>query len=198
MLFRQHILEGIADGRVTLAFRRWRKAPPAEGSTLRTAVGVLTFTRVTTIDEGDITDDDLQRCGMSAPELQRSLAGEGTLLRIELRLTGPDPRIALRDARPREGEFADVAARLARFDRASDAAWTARYLQLIDDRPAVVSRELAEEVGADLPAFKRRVRRLKDLGLTESLDIGYRLSPRGRLVLDHLEQRPPRRDTPGD
>lgn len=192
MLFRQDILEGIAEGRVTLAFRRWRKAPPAEGSTLRTAVGVLTFNRVTTIDDGDITDDDLRRCGMSARELQRSLAGEGTLLRIELRLTGPDPRIALRDARPREDELADVAARLARLDRASDAAWTARYLQLIDDRPAVVSRELAEEVGADLPAFKRRVRRLKDLGLTESLDVGYRLSPRGRLVLDHLEQRSPR------
>lgn len=198
MLFRQDILEGIAEGRVTLAFRRWRKAPPAEGSTLRTAVGVLTFTRVTTIDEGDITDDDLRRCGMSAQELQRSLAGEGALLRIELRLTGADPRIALRDARPREDELADVAARLARLDRASDAAWTARYLQLIDDHPAVVSRELAEEVGADLPAFKRRVRRLKDLGLTESLGVGYRLSPRGRLVLDHLEQRPPRRDTPGD
>ena len=27
--------------------------------------------------------------------------------------------------------------------------------------------------------FKIRVRRLKDLGLTESLDVGYRISPRG-------------------
>ena len=27
--------------------------------------------------------------------------------------------------------------------------------------------------------FKRDVRKLKELGLTESLEIGYRLSPRG-------------------
>jgi len=32
----------------------------------------------------------------------------------------------------------------------------------------------------DKPSFKRRVRSLKELGLTESLEIGYRLSPRGR------------------
>jgi hypothetical protein len=28
MLFRRDILQGIAEGRVTLAFRRWRRAPP--------------------------------------------------------------------------------------------------------------------------------------------------------------------------
>jgi len=32
--------------------------------------------------------------------------------------------------------------------------------------------------------FKRRVRALKELGLTASLEIGYRLSPRGRQLLD--------------
>jgi ribosomal protein S19E (S16A) len=31
------------------------------------------------------------------------------------------------------------------------------------------------------------VRKLKELGLTESLKIGYRLSPRGRALLDGLE-----------
>jgi hypothetical protein len=33
------------------------------------------------------------------------------------------------------------------------------------------------------PAFKLNVRKLKELGLTESLDIGYRLSPRGEAVM---------------
>jgi hypothetical protein len=33
-------------------------------------------------------------------------------------------------------------------------------------------------------AFKRDVRRLKELGLTESLEVGYRLSPRGRAFLE--------------
>lgn len=35
----------------------------------------------------------MRRTGMSLDELRTSIAGEGTLLRIELRLTGDDPRI---------------------------------------------------------------------------------------------------------
>jgi ribosomal protein S19E (S16A) len=49
-----------------------------------------------------------------------------------------------------------------------------------------VSHVLARQVGADTAPFKRRVRQLKELGLTESLEVGYRLSPRGRAVLDRL------------
>jgi hypothetical protein len=70
LLFRQDILQGIAEGRVTLAFRRWRRAPPADGSSLRSPVGVLRLNRVTVIDEGDITPEDVRRTGMSVAELR--------------------------------------------------------------------------------------------------------------------------------
>jgi hypothetical protein len=53
--------------------------------------------------------------------------------------------------------------------------------------------ELAAELGRDTPSFKRDVRKLKELGLTESLDIGYRLSPRGVAVVD-AESGAPRPD----
>ena len=56
-------------------------------------------------------------------------------------------------------------------------------LRQIGDRPGVVSTVLAEAVGLERPDFKLRVRRLKALGLTESLEVGYRLSPRGRAFL---------------
>ena len=102
MLFRQDILQGIAEGRVTLAFRRWRRTPPADGSSLRSPVGVLCLDRVTVVDEGDITPEDVRRTGMSPDELRASIAGEGTLLRIELRLAGDDPRIALRERLPEQ------------------------------------------------------------------------------------------------
>jgi hypothetical protein len=185
MLFRQDILQGIADGRVTLAFRRWRKAPLAAGSTLRTPVGVLAIEGVSIVEEGDITADDLRRTGMSSDALRASLAGDGTLLRIELRLVGDDPRVALREQPPAREELAAIVARLARLDAAT-TPWTTQYLRLIDRQPATVARLLAPQVGSELPRFKRRVRQLKELGLTEGLEVGYRLSPRGAQVFAHL------------
>ena len=186
MLFRRDILQGIAEGRVTLAFRRWRRTPPADGSSLRSPVGVLCLDRVTVVDEGDITPDDVRRTGMSVDELRTSIAGEGTLLRIELRVAGEDPRIALRERLPDRAELERIIARLARIDAACRIPWTTRYLRLIADRSAIVSRTLAPMVDADIPLFKRRVRQLKELGLTESLEVGYRLSPLGRAVLEAL------------
>jgi hypothetical protein len=189
MLFRHDILQGIAEGRVTLAFRRWRRAPPAEGSSLRSPIGVLRLDRVTVVDEGDITPDDVRRTGLTVDELRASIAGEGTLLRIELLVAGDDPRIALRERLPDRAELDEIVARLARIDAASATPWTTRYLQLIAEQPGIVSHVLARQVDADVLPFKRRVRQLKELGLTESLEIGYRLSPRGRAVLEGLTGR---------
>lgn len=190
MLFRGDTLQGIAEGRVTLAFRRWRRAPPANGSSLRSPVGVLSLDRITIVDEGDITPEDVRRTGMSVDELRASIAGEGTLLRIELRLAGDDPRIALRERLPEDAELEAIVARLAGIDTAAPAPWTTRYLQLIAEQPGIVSRVLARQAGVEVPPFKRRVRHLKELGLTESLEVGYRLSPRGRAVLERLVRDP--------
>jgi hypothetical protein len=69
-------------------------------------------------------------------------------------------------------------------DRSSSRGpWTGAVLGLIADRPAVVSTVLAQAIGWERPDFKLHVRRLKALGLTFSLDVGYRLSPRGESYL---------------
>jgi hypothetical protein len=39
--------------------------------------------------------------------------------------------------------------------------------------------DLAVELGREREPFKIDVRKLKNLGLTTSLEVGYRLSPRG-------------------
>ena len=57
-------------------------------------------------------------------------------------------------------------------------------LRAIEAAPAVVSTELAAAVGMERPPFKLNVRKLKGLGLTESLEVGYRLSPRGERYLE--------------
>ncbi len=56
-------------------------------------------------------------------------------------------------------------------------------LELIADQPATLAADLAAQVGREKLPFKRDVRKLKELGLTESLPTGYRLSPRGRAFL---------------
>ena len=73
---------------------------------------------------------------------------------------------------------------MARFDAASgNGPWTRRYLELIRDNEGVRAPDLAARGGLDVPRFKRRVRQLKGLGLTISLDVGYRISPRGTTFL---------------
>ena len=183
MRFRQDVLRRIGEGEVTLAFRRWRRPTVKAGGTLRTAVGVLAIESVEIVGDDEITDADARRAGAESREAV--LAGgerKGPLHRIEFRLAGPDPRIALRertDISPEER--AEIDARLARLDAASrHGPWTATVLGLIDKRPGTRAPDLAASLGRATAPFKADVRKLKELGLTESLEVGYRLSPRGR------------------
>lgn len=182
-MFRSDTLEGIAAGRVRLAFRRWARARVRPGSRLRTPVGVVEVLDVAPVEE--ISDDELALTGLERGELEALLEGRpGALYRIELHLAGPDPRVGLRQqARLTSAEIADLQTRLARLDRAAPRPWTWQTLSLIAEHPAVVSTELAARLDEERATFKRRVRRLKELGLTESLEVGYRLSPRGQALL---------------
>jgi len=82
-------------------------------------------------------------------------------------------------------ERADLRARLARLDaRAPDGPWTRATLAIIDEHPGTRAAELAASLGRERLPFKADVRKLKALGLTESLERGYRISPRGRAFLD--------------
>ena len=183
MLFRQDVLRRIGAGNVTLAFRRWRRPTVKAGGTLRTAVGVLAIDSVEPVDEKRVTDADARRAGSADREtLLAELPGDGKLHRIEFRLAGPDPRVALRERRDiSPAERAEIDARLARLDAASrHGPWTAAVLRLIADRPATRAPDLAASLGRDTAPFKADVCKLKELGLTESLEVGYRLSPRGR------------------
>ena len=191
MLIKQGLLEAIAAGDVDLVFRRWARARVKEGSRSRTRVGVLEVTAVDVVTFAGLTDEDARRAGFaSRAELvaELRLHRTGRIHRIALRLAGPDPRVALRQrAALTERDTAELAARLARLDAASrHGHWTHRVLRLLARRPGVRAGDLCEAVGRERLAFKRDVRKLKELGLTESLEVGYRLSPRGRALLARL------------
>jgi DNA-binding transcriptional ArsR family regulator len=188
MLFKIHILDGIKAGKITLAFRRWTKPTVRAGGSLRTAIGVLAIEDIRAIEFAEISDDEARRAGFDSREtLMTDLAKarDGTVYRIEFHLSGPDPREALRqDDQLDVHGVAALQARLALLDRSG--AWTARALRLISECDGRTAGEIADSLGMEKPVLKRKIRLLKELGLTESLQSGYRLSDRGRVVYQRL------------
>ena len=63
MLIKQRILAGIVEGRITLAFRRWKRPTVSAGGSRRTAIGVLAMEAVDVVDEDKITKQDAKRAG---------------------------------------------------------------------------------------------------------------------------------------
>jgi hypothetical protein len=182
-LFREDVLDRIRSGRVSVVFRRWGDARVRAGTRLRTMIGLVEVRSVAQVE--DVVAADLDAAGYgSVDELRADIPGDPAhrLFRVEVGFAGADPRIALRDD---VDGVADVVARLERMDRgARRGPWTRTVLELIAARPATRAADLFADAGyADLASFKRDVRRLKELGLTESLEVGYRLSPRGEATL---------------
>jgi len=191
VLFPRVVLDGIARGEITLAFRRWDRPRVRPGTRLRTAIGVIAVESVKVVDPARISRADARRAGHAdQADLLAALAryadrADRPVYRVALRPDGDDPRVALRQRDELSpGEAEEVLARLARLDHASrHGPWTARVLRMIADQPGVRAPDLAAAEGRETRPFKADVRKLKELGLTESLEVGYRLSPRGHAVL---------------
>ncbi|GGN92947.1 hypothetical protein GCM10010112_80620 [Actinoplanes lobatus] len=190
MQIRPAELAAIRAGDVDVAFRRWEQPRVRIGTRMRTAVGLVEITSVDRVPVSSLTAADARRAGaVSLAALRRGLDRvhpDRPIYRIGLRYADVDPRHALRDAVPDAAEIDTIVAWLDRLDQASPTGpWTRETLLLIDELPATRAPDLAQRAGRDTPAFKQNVRKLKERGLTESLDIGYRLSARGAAVLDH-------------
>ena len=185
MLLRKDTLEGIARGEIDVAFRWWTKPTVKSGGTLQTQIGQLAIRSVERTTQSAVTVEDAQRAGFpSKAALIKAFPKKpgSRLYRVEFAIAGPDPRIALRNnAELSEDELQSITKRLARMD--ATRPWTRETLNLIAAKPETRAGDLAQELGRERLPFKADVRKLKALGLTESLEIGYRLSPRGRAYL---------------
>lgn len=149
-----------------------------------TSVGQLHISSVTPVTLKEISEADARRAGYgSLADLLRELRqyNAGKFYRIELGTLRPDPRIALREeAKLNKGTHRELSDRLQKLDVHSfDGPWTMRTLEVIRLHPGLRAGDLCTLVGQTIDRFKPNVRKLKNLGLTESLEIGYRLSPRG-------------------
>lgn len=198
MQFDRRNRDAILAGEVTVTFRRWKRPQATAGRVHRTSLGRIEIDEVDVVDPDTVTDADALAAGhQSAGELLEQLAGDPSLplYRVRFHLVeGPDPRDELAAAdRLDPDERREIDRRLDRLDVASrDGPWTRATLALIADRPATRAADLAAEVGRETQRFKTDVRKLKNLGLTTSLEVGYELSARGRAYLDRPGRRDPR------
>ncbi len=192
MRFTKDAWDGLADGSITVTFRRWKRCQVIVGNQYRSTAGMLEVDACDVITEGEITDADASKAGRNSATDALEQLGEATddttLYRVRFHLAGPDPRTELAITLPTEDELVDILKRLARLDaRSSHGAWTQAVLQVIHDQPAVRAPDLAEGFGRETKPFKLDVRKLKGLGLTQSQRVGYNISPRGSAVLDALK-----------
>jgi len=172
-------------GEVTVAVRRWRRPTVKAGGTLRTPSGVLATDSVQRVRQAQLTAATAHAAGYQTRRaLLASLAPEGTLYLVTFHPGGPDPRVALREqAELDAGERAELDDRLDAMDaRSPRGPWTRQTLRAIGERPGVRAPDLAAAAGVETKRYKTDVRKLKELGLTESLEVGYRLSPRGKAL----------------
>jgi hypothetical protein len=192
MLIKDEVIERIKSGEITLLFRRWSRPGAKAGGTQMTQGGVIGIDSVDVVTEGDINEMDAREAGFASKDdlLSHLNYRDDPLYRLRVYFAGDDPRKALREVDDlTEAELNEIIAKLKKLDANSKRGdWTQTYLQLIHDRPNTFSGVLAKTVGVDIPHFKPWVRKLKTLGLTESLSPGYRLSPRGEKVLAELRK----------
>ncbi len=194
MLLKKSELEAIASGRVSVVFRRWRRPSVKTGGSLRTAIGLLAIDRVIEVRRSDLSENDAANAGYSSLlKLLEALDAHdsGSLYRIEVRFVGADPRIRLRENDAlSKAELLEIHDKLESFDSASRLGdWTLKVLGAIRRYPCVAAAELSKHTGFEKVWLKRNIRRLKDLGLTISHEIGYELSPRGKVVVEYLEKK---------
>jgi hypothetical protein len=178
------VVRGVADGTVDLAFRRWGHARIRPGSSFIAQTHVIEVTSLERVDPERISEQEARRAGFDDADALRAtlcVNVHNPTYRIGLQCIGEDPRIALRaDDNLSDDDVAEIRTRLDRMDaRSKRGPWTREILDLIGRRPGVVSTDLAAELGRDREGLKQDITKLKTMGLTDSLVVGYELSPRG-------------------
>lgn len=191
MLFKQKHLDGIKEGKVSLAFRKWKSTPLKKGSLLKTSVGIVEITDIAIINQPHINEIDAQKAGfINLESLLKSIYSEdaGKIYKIHVRFLKED-----KASKPKEksslsqGEIDMLKAKLLQMDKyARHGFWTKDILTSIKDNPKLSLTQLSEKTGKTKEWLNLNIRKLKNLGLTVSLDPGFDLSPTGKLLMEQL------------
>jgi len=193
ILFQKRFHEGILSGAVTLTFRAWPSARVKPGGRYRChPIGVLEVEAIDKVRLGDISDVEARSSGFEDRATLLAYIGEQgstdaarELFRIRFHHGGDGDRVplALMDVLGPE-EVGVLCDKLARMDAQSAVGpWTRKTLALIGKHPRVAASVLAVKLRRDKMELKADIVKLKKLGLTQSFEVGYEVSPRGRAFL---------------
>ena len=190
MQFTKDSHEAIAAGQITITFRLWKRLHAKVGGQYTVGPVVIEVDAIEMIPFHAVTKRDIKLAGASSRDALRERAAhagpidDDTLVyRIEFHVVGAKPT---KTAAPSDDEHVTlVNSKLDAMDaRSKTGAWTRAALSLIGEHEGMVSTELAVVMQRPRMEFKADVRKLKALGLTESLETGYRLTPLGRRIAE--------------
>jgi hypothetical protein len=188
MLFQARFHERIRSGEIRCTVRIWQRPRVKVGGRYALGAGAIVVDRMHETRLEDLTPELARRSGFASVVDALKTAKHGAGERVFVIDFPYDDQASARP-QPATGvvsaeELAMLAQRLDAMDRrAPNGAWTQATLRAIAARPGVLAAKLARSLGRPRDEFKRDVRKLKNLGLTFSLEIGYRLTPKGEALL---------------
>ena len=194
MLFQRRFHDCIRSGAICCTVRIWKRPHVKVGGRYALGAGAIVVDRISETRIDDITPALARRSGVASLVDLLKTAKHGAGERVFVIDFHYDGKASAR-ANPATGvvsveELAKLAERLEAMDRRSRIGpWTQATLRAIAARPGVLAAKLAKSLGRPRDEFKRDVRKLKTLGLTFILEIGYRLTPKGEALLASLSNR---------
>lgn len=190
MLFSQKTLHAVVRGEIDRVYRRWKRPAVVEGTLQRTSHGLVEVVGLNRIGEDQI-DPTAAGYGTTEEVLADIRPPEPgrELYEVRVRWAGEDPRLALRETNDIDEAAMESIDRVVSGIGRRVGPTGLELLEVIAANPATLAKDLADRIGVERDLLKRRVRQLKEIGLTESLQVGYRLSPRGEAYLARRSER---------
>jgi biotin operon repressor len=192
MLFKIEDLKRIKSGDISLAIRKWKSPRVRKGLLIKSPIGQIEILDIFPVEINNVNEEDAIAAGRNLTELRNSLneRPEGTIYKVYLSYHSPDPRVALREqSELSDLELEQIYKKLKKFDGFGKyGPWTLRVLQVISDRPQTKAADLAKKLDYSKEWLKPNIRKLKNLGLTISHEIGYSISARGKVFLAKLKE----------